>query len=147
MLWFIYGFVYNLCSVCVEELRQRFQSKNKRLFCFRIPMIWREPKNHSNDCYYLLVQGINFKNRKNFLYPTNIRSAIHPIPHRPELPIPSPPDTLNNILDDLDLMSHSSSDCEDRYQWPKTFLSIRLKRFNKRSGPPKIFGRSFRVAT
>ncbi|GFX68178.1 uncharacterized protein TNCV_4440011 [Trichonephila clavipes] len=44
----------------------------------------------------------NLKNRKDISYPTIIRSAIRPVPHGPDLPIPSPPDTLDNILDDLD---------------------------------------------
>ncbi|GFV68943.1 uncharacterized protein TNCV_2954081 [Trichonephila clavipes] len=68
-----------VCSVCVEELRQWFQ-----------------------------VQGFNLKNRKDISYPTIIRSAIRPVPHGPNLPIPSPPDTLDNILDDLDQISHIS---------------------------------------
>ncbi|GFW48122.1 hypothetical protein TNCV_3076621 [Trichonephila clavipes] len=55
------------------------------------------------------------KNRKDISYPTIIRSAIHPVPHGPDLPIPSPPDTLDNILDDLDQISHISSDSDDGY--------------------------------
>ncbi|GFU47755.1 putative RNA-directed DNA polymerase from transposon BS [Trichonephila clavipes] len=47
---------------------------------------------------------------KDISYPTIIRSAILPVPHGPDLPIPSPPDTLDNILDDLDQISHISSD-------------------------------------
>ncbi|GFX39053.1 uncharacterized protein TNCV_3426391 [Trichonephila clavipes] len=47
-------------------------------------------------------------------YPTIIRSAIRPVPHGPDLPIPSPPDTLDNILDDLDQI-HISSDSDDDY--------------------------------
>ncbi|GFW26833.1 uncharacterized protein TNCV_1376761 [Trichonephila clavipes] len=75
-----------VCSVCVEELRQWFK-----------------------------VQGFNLKNRKDISYPTIIRSAIRPVPHGPDLPIPSPPDTLDNILDDLDQISHISSDSGDGY--------------------------------
>ncbi|GFU03596.1 uncharacterized protein TNCV_2403081 [Trichonephila clavipes] len=70
-----------VCSVCVEELRQWFQ-----------------------------VQGFNLKNRKDISYSTIIRSAIRPVPHGPDLPIPSPPDTLDNILDQI---SHISSDSDD----------------------------------
>ncbi|GFU74236.1 uncharacterized protein TNCV_4168271 [Trichonephila clavipes] len=81
-------------------------------------MIWREPKNHSDDCYFCScsVQGFNLKkNRKDISYRTIIRSAIRPVPHGPDLPIPSPPDTLDNILDDLDQISHISSDSDDGY--------------------------------
>ncbi|GFY11013.1 uncharacterized protein TNCV_2201211 [Trichonephila clavipes] len=75
------------CSVCVEELRQWFQ-----------------------------VQGFNLKNRKDISYPTIIRAASRHVPHGPHLPIPSPPDTLDNILDDLDQkVSHISSNSDDGY--------------------------------
>ncbi|GFS62727.1 uncharacterized protein TNCV_3201771 [Trichonephila clavipes] len=102
-----------VCSVCVEELRQWFQLK-KKSFRFAVPMIWREPQNHSDDCYFCScsVQGFNLKNRKDISYPTIIRSAIRPLLHGPDLPIPSPPDTLDNILDQI---SHISSDSEDGY--------------------------------
>ncbi|GFU90858.1 uncharacterized protein TNCV_4921911 [Trichonephila clavipes] len=105
-----------VCSVCVEELRQWFKGK-KKSFHFAVPMIWRQPKNHSDDCYFCScsVQGFNLKNRKDISYPTIIRSAIRPVPHGPDLPIPSPPDTLDNILDDLDRISHISSDSDDGY--------------------------------
>ncbi|GFV67962.1 uncharacterized protein TNCV_1872441 [Trichonephila clavipes] len=56
-----------------------------------------------------------FKNRKDISYPTIISSAIRPVPHDADLPIPSPPDTLDNILDDLDQISHISSDSDDGY--------------------------------
>ncbi|GFU82192.1 hypothetical protein TNCV_4466431 [Trichonephila clavipes] len=59
------------------------------------------------------VQGFNLKNRKDISYPTIIRSAIRPVPHGPDLPITSPPDTRDNILDDLDQLSHISSDSDD----------------------------------
>ncbi|GFU79385.1 uncharacterized protein TNCV_871561 [Trichonephila clavipes] len=61
------------------------------------------------------VQGFNLKNRKDISYPIILRSAIRPVPHGPDLPIPSPPDTLDNILDDLDQMPHISSDSDDGY--------------------------------
>ncbi|GFV33066.1 uncharacterized protein TNCV_250701 [Trichonephila clavipes] len=80
-------------------------------------MIWTEPKNHSDDCYFCScsVQIFNLKNRKGISYPTIIRSAIRPVPHGPDLPIPSSLDTLGNILDDLGQISHISSDSDDGY--------------------------------
>ncbi|GFV32393.1 uncharacterized protein TNCV_1676791 [Trichonephila clavipes] len=41
--------------------------------------------------------------------------AIRLVPNGPDLLIPSPPDTLDNILDDLDQISHISSDSDDGY--------------------------------
>ncbi|GFT93232.1 uncharacterized protein TNCV_2219981 [Trichonephila clavipes] len=104
-----------VCSVCFEELRQWFQGKKS--FRFAVPMIWSEPKNHSDDCCFCScsVQGFNLKNRKDISYLTIILSAIRPVPHGPDLPIPSPPDTLDNILDDLDQVSHISSDSDNGY--------------------------------
>ncbi|GFU88574.1 uncharacterized protein TNCV_4442511 [Trichonephila clavipes] len=75
-----------VCSVSVEELRQWFQ-----------------------------VQGFKLENRKDISYPTIIRSAIRPVPHRPDLPIPLPPDTLDNILDDLEQTSYISSNSDGGY--------------------------------
>ena len=47
---------------------------------FAIPMIWREPKNHVDDCYFCLtkVKGFSAKNRKNIAYP-NLDSALRPV--------------------------------------------------------------------
>ncbi|GFU08474.1 uncharacterized protein TNCV_2495591 [Trichonephila clavipes] len=103
-----------VCSVCVEELRQRFK-----------------------------VQGFNFKkNRKDISYPTIIRSAIRPVPHGPDLPIPSPRDTLENILDDLDQISHISSDSDDGYDPgtndPELFSQSDLNDLVRNLGLPKV---------
>ena len=58
-------------------------------------MVWREPRNHEDDCYFctVKVKGYNAKTRKGIIYP-NIPFAIRPIPHGPEVPIPFPPDVL-----------------------------------------------------
>ncbi|GFU64863.1 uncharacterized protein TNCV_785141 [Trichonephila clavipes] len=131
-----------LCFLCVEELRQWFKGK-KKSFRFAVPMIWREPKNHSNDCYFCScsVQGFNVKNRKDISYPTIIRLAIRPVPHGPDLPIPSPPDTLDNILDDLDQISHISSDSDDSYDLgtndPELFSQSDLNDLVRDLGLPK----------
>ncbi|GFY22855.1 uncharacterized protein TNCV_2181161 [Trichonephila clavipes] len=55
------------------------------------------------------------KSSKDISYPTIIRSAIRPVSHGPDFPISSPPDTPDNILDDLDQISHIRSDSDDGY--------------------------------
>ena len=52
-------------------------------------MVWREPKNHVDDCNFCAVntKGINRKNRNLLVYP-NLEFAIRPIPHRNEIPVP-----------------------------------------------------------
>lgn len=88
---------HKVCSICVEELRQWFHGR-KKSFRFGIPMIWREARNHSDDCYFCScnVEGYNLKNRKEIFYP-NLPSAIRPVPHGPDVPVPSVPDSLQNI--------------------------------------------------
>ncbi|KAF2899006.1 hypothetical protein ILUMI_07173 [Ignelater luminosus] len=78
---------HKVCSIYVEELRQWSQGE-KQSFRYGVPIVWREPTNHSDYCYFCLciVQGFNLKNRKDILYP-NIRSAIRPAPHGPEVPV------------------------------------------------------------
>ena len=57
------------------------------------------------------------KNEKSISY-LNIQSAIRPLPNRPGVPIPSPPDSLDNILDDHETLaeqgdSEENNDCYD----------------------------------
>ena len=52
-------------------------------------MVWREPKNHHDDCYFCMVNitGINRNNRRKWKYP-DLESARRPVPHSDEVPIP-----------------------------------------------------------
>ena len=56
-------------------------------------MIRRELTDHVNDCYFCLTpsikKGFNRKKKSVLEYP-NIPSAIRPVPHSDELPIPEP---------------------------------------------------------
>lgn len=100
---------HTVCSICVEELRQWTKGKKKAL-PFGVPMVWREPKNHSDDCYFCSckIQGYNKKNQKGIVYP-NVPSAIKPVPHGIDVPIPTPPDNL----DSADTSSEEKSSEED----------------------------------
>ena len=55
-------------------------------------MVWREPRNHIDDCYFCLtnITGFNASSRKKIKYP-NLRSAMRPVPHSDGLPVPTPP--------------------------------------------------------
>ena len=77
-----------VCKQCVEHLRQ-WTKKVRKSLRFGIPMVWREPKNNFDDCYFCAVstKGINRKNKKSLDYP-NLESAIRPIPHCYEIPVP-----------------------------------------------------------
>jgi hypothetical protein len=49
---------------------------------FAVPMVWREPKDHSCDCYICLtnITGITFKSKHTVKYP-NVPSAMRPVPY------------------------------------------------------------------
>ena len=82
---------------------------------FAVPMIWREPKDHCSDCYFCLtpkVLGMTTSKKRSVAYP-NIPSAIRPVPHGPDLPVPKPPSVWNvddddEIPDQSDLSEHLS---------------------------------------
>ena len=57
-----------VCKQCVEHLGQ-WTKKDRKSLRFGIPMVWREPKNHFDDCYFCAVntKGINRKNRNSLV--------------------------------------------------------------------------------
>ena len=78
-----------VCKTCVEHLRQWANGKRKCLK-FGLSMVWGEPRNHFDDCYFCIVniKGINRNNRHKWTYP-DLNSAKRPVPHSDEIPIPS----------------------------------------------------------
>ena len=93
-------------KTCTKHLRQWTNHKRKGLK-FAFPMVWREPKDHYSDCYFcgIKTKGINRKNRNSVSYPC-LDSAIRPVPHSEELPVPVFEGTISS-KDDL-----SSTDTE-----------------------------------
>lgn len=81
------------CASCVTSLTSWLNGKSRHM-PFAVPMVWREPKDHSTDCYFCIVKinGITSKNKNLVKYP-NIPSAIRPVLHSSELDIPAPPQT------------------------------------------------------
>ena len=77
-------------------------------FNFAVPMVRREPRNHADDCYFCLtnVTGFNGSSRKKIKYP-NLQSAMRPVPHSDDLPVPTPP--VNK-----DLLSSSDEEMPSR---------------------------------
>ena len=78
-----------VCNVCSCILSQ-FVGGNKRNFSFGIPMVWREPSDHSTNCYFCAIdtRGYSTKNCHSIKYPTNLESAFLPVPHSGDLPVP-----------------------------------------------------------
>src|SRR5215469_15139473 len=83
---------------------------------FAVPMVWREPKDHVTDCYFCLtnISGFSGKNKHKIKYP-DLPSAIRPVPHSDELPIPTPVaiSSVQSSDDDVedDKMCSSDDDC------------------------------------
>lgn len=90
------------CSTCVKRLTD--WARGNRHMNFAIPMVWREPQNHSSDCYFCItkIKGISSKSKHTIQYP-NLPSAMRPVPHGEDMPIPQPP--AHVTLDD-------ESECE-----------------------------------
>jgi hypothetical protein len=90
------------CYKCASNIRGWLSGKNRKM-PFAVPMIWREPKDHVTDCYFCLTppikKGFSEKKRSAIQYP-NLQSAIRPVPHSDELPIPNPPQEYTLHSDD-----------------------------------------------
>ncbi|UYV83317.1 hypothetical protein LAZ67_23000493 [Cordylochernes scorpioides] len=83
--------------------------KGERLMPFAVPMIWREPEDHSSDCYFCLTKttGITSKSRHTVEYP-DLPSAMRPVPHSDILPVP--PENVIFSDDDSDRREQQSED-------------------------------------
>ncbi|XP_076346080.1 uncharacterized protein LOC143244746 [Tachypleus tridentatus] len=67
----------------------------KRVMKFATPRTWREPIDHSSNCYFCTVDPSKCqadKNASTIMY-SDLPSSNALVPHCPELPIPTPPDT------------------------------------------------------
>ena len=76
-----------VCRACVKNLKQWTNGKRKNL-SFGIPMIWREPANHVDDCYFYIVNvaGFSSENKSKINYP-NISSVMRLVPHSDNIPV------------------------------------------------------------
>lgn len=85
--WATHAACYSCCSLLRDWINKRMSS-----FRFAIPIIWREPKDHYNDCYFCAVNtaGLSSKNKHQIVYP-NLDSVMRPVPHDITLLISVPP--------------------------------------------------------
>jgi hypothetical protein len=76
-------------------------------------MILKEPKNHSDDCYFCCcdVKACNSKNKQVILYP-NLPSAVWPVVHGPAVPVPQP----TEILEGASTNSSDSGGDDEEFQ-------------------------------
>ena len=68
------------CKPCYNGPTAWFNGKTAA-FNFAVLMVWREPRNHADDCYFCLtnITGFNASSRKKIKYP-NLLSAMRPFP-------------------------------------------------------------------
>lgn len=121
---------HQVCKMCTEHLRQWTTGKRKSLK-FGVPMVWREPKNHFDDCYFCLVNitGINRNNRSKWTYP-DLASARRPVPHSEEVPIPTFHQLPELCEDEYFPSNHPSSDSNEGDRDYEKMSSI-PQRFNQ----------------
>lgn len=92
---------HQCCNTCPVTLRKWINGKDVSM-PFAVPMVWREPKDHVNDCYFCLTpraSGMTNKKKSAIQYP-NIPSAMQPVPHSEQLPVPAPPTNFSIEEDD-----------------------------------------------
>ncbi|XP_037400093.1 uncharacterized protein LOC119264997 isoform X2 [Pygocentrus nattereri] len=99
----------------------------KRAMHFAVPRIWREPTDQSTNCYFCIVDPSKRHTGKNatpVTYP-DIPSSIAPVPHCPELPVPTLPDRATPPSEESsrsdtqeDVEDHDFSSCADEERKP-----------------------------
>ena len=103
-----------ICGTCRSNLDAWLRG-DRHSMPFAIPRVWREPQNHTDDCYFCMVDISRFKktkNRRDIVYPS-IPSSIASVPHSSELPIPKPP--ANTSQEDSDLLEELGNDSDNEY--------------------------------
>ena len=94
-----------VCKLCAIRLGGWINRKGMAT-PFAVTMVWSVPSNHNSDCYFCLTpvtSGMNRKKKQRIDYP-NIPSAIRPVPHWVDLPVPKPKKeyTLNSEMEEED---------------------------------------------
>ena len=87
---------------------------------FAIPMVWREPTDHVSDCYFCLtsITGVTAKSKHTVQYP-NLPSAMKPVPHSAELPVPKP--STNMKLSDSESSDEDVGQANNNKECDPTF--------------------------
>jgi len=99
--------LHNVCEASLAWVNGSHQMP------FTVPMVWREPKDYSSDCYFCLtyIIRITSKSKHTVKYPY-LLSAMRHVPHSKELP----PENLT--------FSDESSDSEKITDNKRTMLNV-----------------------
>ena len=105
------------CKPCAEYLRQ-WKNGRQNSLKFGVPMIWCEPQNHNDDCYFHAFDLVGLNKRTKlftkFSYPS-LKSARRPVAHSDDIPVPVPKES---VLSDTKPFEHheETSDSSDMDQ-------------------------------
>ena len=108
---------------------------------FAIAMVWRERKDHIRDSYFYMInlKRINRRNKHHVQY-THVPSAIRPIPHSPDLPVPEPEGNMKYRSDskhsDMSVVARDEAYNLEEDDQPVPYIS-RIQRPDKRPEPFK----------
>jgi hypothetical protein len=75
------------------------------------------------------VAGYNKKNKKGITYP-NLLSAIWPVPHGPDLPVPSPPDNVGDESENSSLQPHTEEIYFEPHQYDRPIDKFTQSKLN-----------------
>jgi len=108
------------CSTCAKRLTD--WANGSRHMSFAIPMVWREPRDHSSDCYFCItkIKGINNKSKHTINYPS-LPSAMRPVSHSEALPVPHPATVADVVADETSTVMENEH--SDDYTFEQTSTS------------------------
>ncbi|XP_068232400.1 uncharacterized protein [Palaemon carinicauda] len=91
-----------ICGSCRSTLEGWLRGTG-RAMPFAIPRVWREPKNHHDDFFFFfctvdVTKYRKVKGRQALHYP-DIPSSRAPVPHDDCLPVPQPPENVDDGMD------------------------------------------------
>lgn len=127
-----------VCHNCEEMLRDWTKGKRKSL-PFGIPMVWREPQDHTTDCYFCMVntKGVGRKSRQMLSYPS-IPSAIRPVPHSDRFPPPvfsgftfSEDEETESEREEFMEMEYKRTDTESESEHSSCETRVAVQQFNQ----------------
>ena len=87
------------CNTCTTKLRLWANGKRQSMG-FAVPVIWREPKimlMTATSIFFRMSQRVLPKKKTQLDYPS-LPSAIWPVPHSDELPIPTCPENFGEFF-------------------------------------------------
>jgi hypothetical protein len=87
------------------------------------------------------LKVFNTKNNKRITYP-NLPSAIRPVPHGPDIPVPNPPKQLHTLKTESSATPNEASEdsafCTDTHGTSGTFTQIELNDLMGDLNLPKV---------